>query len=569
MNECVNDRYSLAESKNGSYSLRVTGEDGSVKTVHSLYDPEAEARAIVNDFQYDGKGLLVVLGLGLGYHVAELNKRFSEAEIIVVEAEPDIYSLAREHGFFPENNVTLIVGRRREAVLKEISGYQIRDGIKPVSVFTLSPVVSAFPSYYQPLLSSLKKTVSVRLWDRLKYPKFRENTNRVLLIDSGYFLIKEVEKALTLLNHEVTKVSVTKGDKGETLLPSLIDAVLNFKPDFILTINHLGFDEDGVLASFFRSIEMPVASWYVDSPRLIIKEFKKNVSPYVSIFLWDREYMEQIRSAGFDTVVYLPLGTDTDIFRPMKKIRNQESAVSGKSGKAGITDCICDVGFVGNSLYDSAREKLNKVPESFHSLVEEIACRLSSVRASLAEVIKDTEVDTLKVLMPQQRLDLEAAVLWKATLLYRLSCVKELRQFNVRVHGDKGWNRILGGRHNIKPPLNYYRELPVFYNTCRINFNATHLQMKEAVNQRVFDVPACGAFMLTDYQKSIDELFDAGKEIVIFREREEIPGLVKYYLDNPEKREAVSRKGMERVLKQHTYKHRIAALIDAMKEKYN
>jgi spore maturation protein CgeB len=137
------------------------------------------------------------------------------------------------------------------------------------------------------------------------------------------------------------------------------------------------------------------------------------------------------------------------------------------------------------------------------------------------------------------------------------------------VHGDKGWNRILGGRHNIKPPLNYYRELPVFYNTCRINFNATHLQMKEAVNQRVFDVPACGAFMLTDYQKSIDELFDAGKEIVIFREREEIPGLVKYYLNNPEKREAVSRKGMERVLKQHTYKHRIAALIDAMKEKYN
>jgi spore maturation protein CgeB len=569
MRICVNDRLSLAETKNGRCTLRVTGEDGSVKTVHSLYDPEAEAKAIVNDFHYNGKGILVVLGLGLGYHVAELVNRFPDAGIIVVEADPGIYELAKGNGFTVEDKTKLIIGSSPEAALKEISGYQTKDGLKPVSIFSLSSVVSAFPSYYQPLLLSLKKTVSVRLWDRLKYPKFRGNTNKVLLIDSGYFLIKEVEKALTFLDHEVTKVPVKKGDKGEVLLSSLIDAVLHFRPDFILTINHLGFDEDGVLTSFFRSIEMPVASWYVDSPRLIIKEFEKNVSPYVSIFLWDREHTAQIKNAGFDAVTYLPLGTDTEIFKPMKKIRSQESAVSRKGKKVRPMDRTCDVGFVGNSLYDSARERLEKVPESFHLLVEEIACRLSSVRASLADVIKDTEADTLKKLTPPQRLDLEAAVLWKATLLYRLSCVKELEQFNVRIHGDNGWNQILGRQDNIKPPLNYYKELPVFYNTCRINFNATHLQMKEAVNQRVFDVPACGAFLLTDYQKSIDELFDAGREIVTFRDTQEIPGLVKYYLNNPGERETVSRRGMERVLKQHTYKHRLSKLIDVMKEKYS
>jgi len=168
----------------------------------------------------------------------------------------------------------------------------------------------------------------------------------------------------------------------------------------------------------------------------------------------------------------------------------------------------------------------------------------------------------------QQRLDLEAAVLWRATLLYRLSCIKELRQFNVCIHGDKGWDQLLGSQYNIKPPLNYYNELPLYYNTCKINFNATHLQMKEAVNQRVFDVPACGAFLLTDYQKSIDELFDAEKEIVIFRDREEIPGLVKYYLNNPEKREAIARKGMERVLQEHTYKHRLVKMIESMKARF-
>ena len=92
--------------------------------------------------------------------------------------------------------------------------------------------------------------------------------------------------------------------------------------------------------------------------------------------------------------------------------------------------------------------------------------------------------------------------------------------------------------------------------------------MKEAVNQRVFDVPACGAFILTDYQKGLDELFDVGKEMIVYRDKDEIPVLVKYYLDNPEKREAVAKKGAERVLKEHTYKHRLDVIIRAMKVRY-
>ena len=58
--------------------------------------------------------------------------------------------------------------------------------------------------------------------------------------------------------------------------------------------------------------------------------------------------------------------------------------------------------------------------------------------------------------------------------------------------------KIRDDKVDIYEPLNYYKDLPLLYNACKINFNATSLQMKEAVNQRVFDVPACGAFLLTD-----------------------------------------------------------------------
>jgi len=63
---------SLIKTKNGNRSIKLTGDDGSQKTLHSLYDPEAEARNLVKTFEFDGRGILVVLGLGLGYHVKEL-----------------------------------------------------------------------------------------------------------------------------------------------------------------------------------------------------------------------------------------------------------------------------------------------------------------------------------------------------------------------------------------------------------------------------------------------------------------------------------------------------------------
>jgi spore maturation protein CgeB len=92
--------------------------------------------------------------------------------------------------------------------------------------------------------------------------------------------------------------------------------------------------------------------------------------------------------------------------------------------------------------------------------------------------------------------------------------------------------------------------------------------MLGAVNQRVFDVPACGSFLLTDHQKAIEELFEVGKEIVTYKNVEEIPELVRFYLNNPDAREKIAMKGRERVLKEHTYKHRLRKIIEIMRARY-
>ena len=64
-------------------------------------------------------------------------------------------------------------------------------------------------------------------------------------------------------------------------------------------------------------------------------------------------------------------------------------------------------------------------------------------------------------------------------MLYRQGIVKKTAPFHPTVVGDDGWTGVFGpDRFTLLPQMDYYRELPNFYPVCRINLNATSMQMK-------------------------------------------------------------------------------------------
>ncbi len=544
-------------ARNGSWTLKVRAEDGSEKAVHSLYNPEAEAGSIVASFGYDGRGILVVLGLGLGYHVAELTARYPGAQIIVVEADSGMPGLCAQHGRSPGPSVRIISGRPADEAIAWILRIQLRSGMRPIAVFSLASMLAAFPSYYGRILPSLEKSIQAKLCDRLKYPKFQAETAHIGVVDFGYYLMREIASALKRLGHRVSFLPLRKGQEGEQAVCSLMEMLNRDKPDFLLTVNHLGFDKQGILTSFLDSVELPAASWYVDNPNLIIKAFDANVSPYVSVFVWDKGYLGDMKSMGFEQVHYLPLATDEEVFRPL----DLAPADRRRYG--------AEIGFVGNSMREPVDEWLRKVSPRLHPLVEKLACTLSSKRISVTSALHQSgDSWQLEPLCETERLDLEGAVLWQATLLYRLSCVKNLAGFEHRICGDEGWLKLLGAGYRLYPRLDYYAEVPKFYNACRVNLNATNLQMGAAVNQRVFDVPACSAFVLTDYQESLAELLEPERECVTFSEPGEIPELTRFYLENSATARAIALNGRERVLAEHTYRHRLQTIVQVMRKTY-
>lgn len=97
------------------------------------------------------------------------------------------------------------------------------------------------------------------------------------------------------------------------------------------------------------------------------------------------------------------------------------------------------------------------------------------------------------------------------------------------------------------------------YAESKIVFN---IAMKEDVNMRCFETLATGSFLLTDWVPSIDELFEDGKHLVLYRSLDEAVEKAKYYLAHDEEREKIAQAGYEHVMKNHTIQHRVDVILN-------
>jgi hypothetical protein len=107
-------------------------------------------------------------------------------------------------------------------------------------------------------------------------------------------------------------------------------------------------------------------------------------------------------------------------------------------------------------------------------------------------------------------------------------------------------------------------ELVKVYNYSKVNVNITVDQGISSLNMRVFDCMASGGFLISDYKEDFDRLFDAANETVTYRKASELPGLVRYYLDNDEKRKEISKKARRRVLAEHSYMNRVNFILETL-----
>lgn len=152
--------------------------------------------------------------------------------------------------------------------------------------------------------------------------------------------------------------------------------------------------------------------------------------------------------------------------------------------------------------------------------------------------------------------------------------------YTIHVVGGKWNNELLkchgNKRLNItdwKPP----HEIPDYYNSAKIVIN-THRPhnleennnsmgiINQSINNRTFDVAACGAFQLISHQPDLRDYFSE-EEMVSFKNQGEFLGKIHFYIKNNEKRKEIALKSREVVLKHHTFSHRLEKVIELVQRR--
>ncbi|MDA2915526.1 glycosyltransferase [Nitrospinae bacterium AH_259_B05_G02_I21] len=145
-----------------------------------------------------------------------------------------------------------------------------------------------------------------------------------------------------------------------------------------------------------------------------------------------------------------------------------------------------------------------------------------------------------------------------------------LTGFDLAIYGPRWGHKRIPSRRllaHVRGEGLYGGDVVAFYQAAAVNVNvhAWHGVAPSGMNMRCFDVPACGGFLLTDAVEELGEVFTPGREVEVFADAEELADKVRYYLAHEDERRAIASRGREVVTAGHTYRHRMAELLEAVK----
>ncbi len=148
----------------------------------------------------------------------------------------------------------------------------------------------------------------------------------------------------------------------------------------------------------------------------------------------------------------------------------------------------------------------------------------------------------------------------------RVRLFNDIRIPNLKLWGNdwpKEWlSRIEEESRRVSP-----EETALIYNASTMNLNIhsaiglNAIEHGDFVNPRTFEIAACGAFQIVDDQAPLGELFTDG-ELAIVRSEAELKKALAYYLTHSDKRLQMCEAAQARVLREHTYAHRMRCALD-------
>jgi spore maturation protein CgeB len=308
-----------------------------------------------------------------------------------------------------------------------------------------------------------------------------------------------------------------------------------------------------------------VVEWEIDPTISPVEPVRNADSTNLHIFTHNRERLPLYQDNGFQNATYLPLCTNPKKFYPVAA----DETIAGKFG--------CDISFVGSVMHANQTRLMKLCVDRISVLAGSDAGWLP-VRDWLNDFVNQPPKPTrgleavaaLEALLEQQgfsdiltmgpdRLLISACLDEYLAYCWRRHVVAAFLPLGIQLWGDADW-RVDFPDH-YRGVADHYLDLPKLYSVSRINLDICRTYQANIVTMRIFDVMACGGFVLADRSPALLELFTEDYDIVCYESPEEAYDKALYYLRHDSERKTIAEHGHAAVVHNHTFAHRIRQIL--------
>lgn len=252
---------------------------------------------------------------------------------------------------------------------------------------------------------------------------------------------------------------------------------------------------------FIKKNKIQLAVWLTEDPYYIDQTIK-DIKHYDYIFTVDSGALKKYRSLGFTNVYHLPLGTDPTLFTKKQSDPHYNS----------------DVLLVGYPY---------------------------PLRVQLVEFLLKFGDFKITVIGKQ----------WHNLLSKKLRTHPNLKVYNVWLEPEE----IAKFYNGAKIVLNPHRSSSFSHNQNRENIK------NESINNRTFDIAACGTFQLIEDVADLRRFFSE-EEMISYANLKDCLEKIVFYLQEVEIRQRIAAKARTKVLNEHTFQHRIEEILHLVQQ---
>jgi spore maturation protein CgeB len=486
----------------------------------------------------DGDSVFV-FGISLGEQVAHLLRTRPKAKITVWDRDPYMVRLAltrQDYGAsLRSGRLTLAIGADLVDYLPNLEKCQV----------VLHPVFRGVYADEMRLVSESVTGVAP------------SEGRRWIGLGMGGVVVSDIGESLRSEGYSVFPLEVRRWKPAETTY-----ALNKLKLERVITVN---FEPE--VAEACQAHGVPLVVWDVD-PKTDRTPVPPKSASNIRVFTLREDNVETLRASGFTHVQHLPVGTDVEKRRPMQLNPSETERFSSP------------VTFVGSSLIDRARRFKRlflqlyasfdcSSRESFQETEDRLESLLAAERMDYSTYVTDQLVEESfgEFLQAAQRCGTpDDPQKWVAEIVAsqkRIAYVSALADEGIHVWGDSDWKRVATKNRGMRymGAASFGHELTLVYNGAGINVDVNRIYQPDVVQMRVFDVLACGGFLIAEHSDALAHLFEVGKELESYRTLEELEQKVAHYRANPHEARAIAERGLAAVRTRHTMRQRVKTLL--------